>query len=41
MAIPLMIVLVIDKIRVFSDKGKGHPPIAANRYGPCAFSLAL
>lgn len=36
-----MVILVIDLIRIFSDKGKSHSPISADLYGPCALALAF
>jgi len=37
----LVIILIIHRIGVFSDKPKRDPPIPADRYGPRAFAVTL
>ena len=36
-----VIVLVVNIVSVFSDEGEGHSPVAADRYGPTTFTVAL
>jgi hypothetical protein len=36
-----VIVLVVNIISVFSGERKGNSPVAADRYGPTAFAVAL
>ena len=36
-----MIVLVVNIVSVFSGEREGHSPVAADRHGPTAFTVAL
>src|SRR5579859_5612921 len=36
-----VIVLVVNIVSVFSGEREGHSPVAADRYGPTAFAVAL